>query len=674
MLFAISPATQSEDIENYSTTATSSTTQTHVQQQHQQNKLFVQWKKQSSALVRRAASVGDFLLFVPKQDFSSSSSSSKKDDDDEHSNKANKSKKRSGSNNINQVFLVIGFLLLLSSAILLIPIISQYDRIYNTKENQIKLSKTLAALKTQAQWSEKEYKSSYSSSNYKKVSYKNAIVDEYGLPTLAAQCLRGVEWPLVNEWTKESLCEHFLELLPNRLRIHTFPLPTKSRIRYKSLRQLPTFNRGYEVEDYLVRWFADGPFSMSSFDDDDILDSSTTTTTTTTSNNNNDNNNKVIKGYLLPVQPYLDRVTAFPFNSGRVNSELGLVQAIDYIKETSPTEWKESKNLRVIVTVHDYGTGLANNIFLDEDDDVDEEQKQKQKSKLIDTAHFIVSNSENNSQESPFDANKDVSVVPSLSFYLPREAVNRGAVDLTHFYNSNNINNEAAAGAGAGGGDTYESKLDFNRTHRLMFQGNNRGPLRGRVFKYLIENKDESDSIETSGITTPNEYMKLMETSKFCLHVRGTRVMSPRLIELMLFGCVPVIVADAYELPLSWFLDWSKFSIRVPESEFENIHSIIENANWRELHSNLGRVVSFFVYHKYKPIAGDAFYSTALALLKRLESSSNNMKTTKKNQSEDFNDNDDVDKNIIAIGDGLLNTNTNTNKTKTFSHTTSSSS
>ena len=95
--------------------------------------------------------------------------------------------------------------------------------------------------------------------------------------------------------------------------------------------------------------------------------------------------------------------------------------------------------------------------------------------------------------------------------------------------------------------------------------------------------------------------------------------MSPRLIELMLFGCVPVIVSDAYELPLAWFLDWSKFSIRVPESEYENIHSYIESANWRELHSNLGRVLSFFVYHKNSPIIGDAFYATSLALLKKIE-------------------------------------------------------
>ena len=95
--------------------------------------------------------------------------------------------------------------------------------------------------------------------------------------------------------------------------------------------------------------------------------------------------------------------------------------------------------------------------------------------------------------------------------------------------------------------------------------------------------------------------------------------MSPRLIELMLFGCVPVIVSDAYELPLARFLDWSKFSIRVPESEYENIHSYIESANWRELHSNLGRVLSFFVYHKNSPIIGDAFYATSLALLKKIE-------------------------------------------------------
>ena len=66
-----------------------------------------------------------------------------------------------------------------------------------------------------------------------------------------------------------------------------------------------------------------------------------------------------------------------------------------------------------------------------------------------------------------------------------------------------------------------------------------------------------------------------MRDSKFCLHVRGTRVQSRRLIEGLMFGCVPVILADGYELPMSWLFDWSKFSIRLPEIEYRRLPDVL---------------------------------------------------------------------------------------------------
>ena len=109
-----------------------------------------------------------------------------------------------------------------------------------------------------------------------------------------------------------------------------------------------------------------------------------------------------------------------------------------------------------------------------------------------------------------------------------------------------------------------------------------------------------------------------MRDSKFCLHVRGTRVQSPRLIEGMLFGCVPVILADGYAPPLSWLLDWSKFSVRLPEIEYERLPEVLQAANWAELHENLRRVAPFFVYHR-TPIAGDALWTTALGTQRQIE-------------------------------------------------------
>ena len=554
-------------------------------------------------LMRRAQSLGDLLLTTNKKKKTLIEKQRKKKKENEQIS-----------------YQTLAIVILSSLLIFSLLVIKQQNKNRKIRDIDRKLHHTISALATRAQWSLEEVSSNGEKTKWWKKynspydyiqNPKSVLLDEYGLPTLQQQCERKVEWPTVAFMTSSFLCESFLEVLPKTLRVHTFPLNTRAQMKYNSLRKLPTFNRGYDVEDYLVKWLSDGPFSI-----------------------NQNNRVKTLTektgiAYLLPIQPYLDRVSSFPFTDGRESSESGLKSAVQYAKKVNPSLWKQSKGRRVIVSVHDFGTELATKIFPDDDkNDIDDIydtsassssvlspvsfsfSSSSTSSSLINTTHFIVSNSEIGVENAPFDAQKDVAIIPSLSFYLPREAVSRGLVDLSHFLR----NEEEYASVGL-----ELPKLDAGRYIRLMFRGNNRGPLREKVFRYLIENGSPEDSIETTGVASPQAYMSLMEHSKYCLHVRGTRVMSPRLIELMLFGCVPVIVADAYELPLAWFLDWTKFSIRVPESEYENIHAYVEKANWRELHSNLGRVISFFVYHKDKPIIGDAFYATSLALLNKLE-------------------------------------------------------
>jgi hypothetical protein len=615
MLFAATTSSSSSGDDDVSEEDDDHDKKKKKKQQLQQNAShFISvWKTPHSstkAFMRRAASVGD-LLHVKKSSSSSSSSSKKKMN--EH--------KKDTHNVQNAIIAILSALLVFS-----LLVIKQQNKNKKILEIDHKLHNTISALATRAQWSEVEMKGSNRRMifNQKKKNKSNKqrmkidtvdLLDEYGLPTLAAQCERKVEWPLLTSFVEEvaegrevSICESFLDRLPKTLRVHTFPLSMRAQMRYNSLRKLPTFNRGYDVEDYLVRWLADGPFSI---------------------NRKKTLTEKTEIAYLLPIQPYLDRVSSFPFSDGRERSESGVKSAVQYAKKVNPSLWEQSKGRRVIVTVHDFGTELATKIYPDDDDDDDMYASSSSSSSssssilsstpsysfsssssLVNTTHFIVSNSETDVGNAPFDARKDVAVVPSLSFFLPREAVSRGLVDLSHFMRDE----EEYASFGL-----QQPKFDADRNIRLMFRGNNRGPLREKVFQYLVENGSEEDSIETTGVASPQAYMSLMEHSKYCLHVRGTRVMSPRLIELMLFGCVPVIVADAYELPLAWFLDWTKFSIRVPESDYKNIHAYIEQANWRELHANLGRVISFFVYHKSEPVVGDAFYATSLGLLNKLE-------------------------------------------------------
>ena len=87
---------------------------------------------------------------------------------------------------------------------------------------------------------------------------------------------------------------------------------------------------------------------------------------------------------------------------------------------------------------------------------------------------------------------------------------------------------------------------------------------------------------------------------------------SPRLIESILLGCVPVILADSYDLPLSPMLDWDSFSLRVPQGQPEALRAAVEGADYERLRAGVCAVRRFFTWHA-RPQEGDAFWMTAAA-------------------------------------------------------------
>ncbi|GKV49963.1 hypothetical protein SLEP1_g56685 [Rubroshorea leprosula] len=106
-----------------------------------------------------------------------------------------------------------------------------------------------------------------------------------------------------------------------------------------------------------------------------------------------------------------------------------------------------------------------------------------------------------------------------------------------------------------------------------FFAGGNHGPVRPLVFKQW-ENKDPDIQIHNylpKGVS----YQKLMRNSKFCLCPSGYEVGSPRIVESLYNGCVPVLISKGYVPPFSDVLNWKMFAVTVSLEDMPNLKKIL---------------------------------------------------------------------------------------------------
>ncbi|CAH9110015.1 unnamed protein product [Cuscuta epithymum] len=112
------------------------------------------------------------------------------------------------------------------------------------------------------------------------------------------------------------------------------------------------------------------------------------------------------------------------------------------------------------------------------------------------------------------------------------------------------------------------------RSILAFFAGGLHGPIRPKILEHW-ENKDEDIQVHRylpKGVS----YYGMLRKSKFCICPSGYEVASPRMVEALYTGCVPVLIKDHYVAPFADVLNWKAFSVHVRVEDIPNLKQILE--------------------------------------------------------------------------------------------------
>ncbi|EGD77974.1 hypothetical protein PTSG_09607 [Salpingoeca rosetta] len=134
-----------------------------------------------------------------------------------------------------------------------------------------------------------------------------------------------------------------------------------------------------------------------------------------------------------------------------------------------------------------------------------------------------------------------------------------------------------------------------DRKHFAFFAGAASSLIR----EYIINELGNEDWLFIPHDLQHEEYMCEMGNAVFCLAPRGRAAWSPRLVEALEAGCIPVIIADMNHEPFHDVLDYSTFTVQVHEDKLETLgeqlHSI-SSGQVARLHANGQRARAHFRY------------------------------------------------------------------------------
>ncbi|PIN11108.1 Acetylglucosaminyltransferase EXT1/exostosin 1 [Handroanthus impetiginosus] len=110
------------------------------------------------------------------------------------------------------------------------------------------------------------------------------------------------------------------------------------------------------------------------------------------------------------------------------------------------------------------------------------------------------------------------------------------------------------------------------------------GGLHGSIRPILLEHWENKDPDVQVHKYLPKDvsYSAMMRKSRYCICPSGYEVASPRMVEALYKGCVPVLIKDHYVPPFSDVLNWKSFSVEIPVQEIPNLKRILSGISTRQ--------------------------------------------------------------------------------------------
>ncbi|KAK8954685.1 putative glycosyltransferase [Platanthera zijinensis] len=149
----------------------------------------------------------------------------------------------------------------------------------------------------------------------------------------------------------------------------------------------------------------------------------------------------------------------------------------------------------------------------------------------------------------------------------------------------------------------------YPRPLLAFFAGGLHGPIRPALLRHW-KGRDPDLQVHEYLPRGSDDYFSYMRRSRFCLCPSGYEVASPRVVEAIYAGCIPVIISDDYVLPFGDVLRWEEFSVKVAPDDIPRLKEVlmaVPEEDVRRLTAGVQAVRLHFVLN-HPPKRFDVFY------------------------------------------------------------------